>query len=81
MNYRTIGPLIELRNFKSNMQSQKLVMAIWNWSSGELCDPWASCFKIGCFDCKSKAATSEDDASRRGIIKYCVERGMTPGQI
>ena len=25
-------------------------------------------------------ATSEDDAGHRDIIKYCVERGMTPGQ-
>ena len=38
-----------LCNFKSNMheslcQFKKQVMAIWNWSSGELCGPWASCF-------------------------------------
>ena len=27
-----------------NMLVQKQVMAIWNWSSGELCGPWDSCF-------------------------------------
>ena len=37
-------------------------------------------FKIGCFECNSKVATSEDDAGHHGIIKYCVECGMTPGQ-
>ena len=42
MDYRTIGPLV---NFKSNVhesscQSKKnQVMAILNWSSGELCGP------------------------------------------
>ena len=40
MNYKTIGPLVELCNFKSNMhesscQSKKQAMAIMNWSSGE----------------------------------------------
>ena len=49
MNYRTIGPLVEFCNFKSNMresscQSKEQVMAIVNWSSGERCGPWASCF-------------------------------------
>ena len=45
----------KLCNFKSNMresscQSKKQVMVVWNWSSGELCGPWASCFilKHGC---------------------------------
>ena len=37
-------------------------------------------FKIGCFECNGEMATSEDDAGHRGIIKYCVVRGMTPGQ-
>ena len=37
----------KLCNRKSNMhesscKSEKQVMAIWNWSSGELCGPWAS---------------------------------------
>ena len=27
-----------------NMLVQRQVMAIWNWSSGELCGPWDSCF-------------------------------------
>ena len=47
----TIGPLVELCNFKSNMhesscQSKKQVMAIMNWSSGERCGPWASGFLL-----------------------------------
>ena len=38
-------------NLISNMheslcQSKKQVMVIWNWSSDELCSPWASCFMI-----------------------------------
>ena len=28
----------------------------------------------------AKTATSEDGAGHRIIIKYCIERGMTPGQ-
>ena len=56
MKYMTIGPPVELRYFKSNMhksscQSQKQVMANWNWSSGELYGPWASCyFKLPLID-------------------------------
>ena len=50
-NYRTIGFLVELCNFKSNMhessyQSKKQIMAIMNWSSGERCGPWASCLTV-----------------------------------
>ena len=46
----TIGPLVELCNFKSNLHetsclSKKQVTAIINWSSGERCGPWASCLK------------------------------------
>ena len=25
---------------------KKHVMAIWNWSSGELCGPWSSCLEL-----------------------------------
>ena len=44
VNYKIIGPLAELCNFKSTMhesscQSKKQVMASWNWSSGKLCGP------------------------------------------
>ena len=29
---------------ESSRQSKKQVMAIWNWSPGEFCGPWVSCF-------------------------------------
>ena len=50
MNYRTIAPLVELWYFKSYLheascQSEKQVMAISDWSSGELYGPWASCLQ------------------------------------
>ena len=43
----TLVDVNKLCNFKSNVhessrQSKKQVMATWNWSSGELCRPWAS---------------------------------------
>ena len=44
------------------------------------CSKRVRCLKFGCFECNGEVATSEDDAGNRGIIKYYVERGMTPGQ-
>ena len=40
--YCVISNLINMR--ESSCQSKKQVMVIWNWSSGEFCGPWASCF-------------------------------------
>ena len=45
----------KLCNFKSNMHepsclSKKQVMVIWNWSSSELCGPWASYIPIVFYD-------------------------------
>ena len=38
-----ISNLIRMNNHASQ---KKQVKAIWNWSSGELCGPWAFCFSF-----------------------------------
>ena len=73
MNYRTIGPLAELCNFKTNMhesscQSKKQVMAIMNWSSGEHCGPWASCFSLT--ECEDFAPYIF--SAKKMVVFFCV---------
>ena len=35
---------LNIRGQGHSCQSKHQVMAIWNWSSGKLCGPWAFCF-------------------------------------
>ena len=43
-----------LNMHESSCQSKKQVMAIMNWTTGELCGPWASCLFSPCPNCLFK---------------------------